>query len=87
MHVSVVVPCYRSAETLGTLVSEIHRVLSHEVDGYEVLLVVDGSPDDTYLVAKRLAESPHVRAILFSATTASTTHCSRASRWPRSKSS
>lgn len=68
MKVSVVIPCYRSAATLPRLVAGLHDVLGGEgapVEGYEVILVVDGSPDETYAVARRLErESPLVRALL-----------------------
>lgn len=69
MNLSVVIPCYRSADTLGTLVDELHSVLGNPglevVEDYEIILVVDGSPDATYAVARRLEkESPRVRALL-----------------------
>lgn len=64
MFVSVVVPCYRSARTLPSLVGRLDTALSEAAIGYEVLLVVDGSPDDTWEVAAGLArEHPEVRAI------------------------
>ncbi|GAA1591072.1 glycosyltransferase family 2 protein [Kribbella sancticallisti] len=64
MRVSVVVPCYRSAATLPRLVEGLVGVLPEVADGFEVVLVVDGSPDDTWLVAKGLAgEHEEVRAI------------------------
>jgi undecaprenyl-phosphate 4-deoxy-4-formamido-L-arabinose transferase len=44
MAVSVVIPCYRSAEILPTLVGRIEAVLSPDTV-FEVVLVVDGSPD------------------------------------------
>lgn len=59
---SVVVPAYRSARTLPALVDRISESLKSRA--FEVILVVDGSPDDTWDVAKRLTnESPHVVAI------------------------
>jgi undecaprenyl-phosphate 4-deoxy-4-formamido-L-arabinose transferase len=64
MYVSVVVPCYRSARTLPDLVARLDAVLPGATAGYEVILVVDGSPDDTWDVARGLAErSARVRAI------------------------
>lgn len=64
MSVSVVVPCYRSAGTLPALVARLQQVLPTVTTGYEIILVVDGSPDDTWDVAYELAqrEAP-VRAI------------------------
>lgn len=64
VSVSVVVPCYRSAATLPELVTRLHAVLPEVTDAFEVILVVDGSPDDTWQVAADLAEKfPEVRAI------------------------
>jgi undecaprenyl-phosphate 4-deoxy-4-formamido-L-arabinose transferase len=59
--VSVVIPCYRSEETIGKLISMLHSAL----DGweYEVICVVDGSPDQTWTVVAVLAEHPRVRAL------------------------
>ncbi|WP_426562369.1 glycosyltransferase family 2 protein [Angustibacter sp. McL0619] len=65
MKLSVVIPCYRSRDTLRPLVTRLHDVLATAVEDYEVILVVDGSPDDTYAVAHTLElESTHVRAVL-----------------------
>lgn len=57
MQVSVVVPCYRSAATLRELVSDLMPVLESSTTAYEIILVVDGSPDDTWLVARDLAHT------------------------------
>ncbi len=56
MFVSVVVPCYRSARTLPALVERLSAVLPGVTTSYEVILVVDGSPDlATWQVADELA--------------------------------
>ncbi|WP_052664293.1 glycosyltransferase [Nitriliruptor alkaliphilus] len=52
--VSVVVPCYRSAATLSTLVEGLHAALASEAS-YEIVLVNDSSPDDTWAAISRLA--------------------------------
>jgi glycosyltransferase involved in cell wall biosynthesis len=54
--VSVVVPCYKSESTLPLLVAQLLPVLGRTCVEYEILLVVDGSPDDTWSVAADLAE-------------------------------
>lgn len=54
MNLSVIIPCYRSRLTLPELVSRLHTELPKVADAYEVILVVDGSPDDTYAVARSL---------------------------------
>jgi glycosyltransferase involved in cell wall biosynthesis len=69
MDISVVIPCYRSKDTLPELVARLHAVLGAGAEGavgrYEVILVVDGSPDRTYPVARELERgSEHVRALL-----------------------
>lgn len=55
--VSVIIPCYRSSQTLPLLVESLVQVLrdSAFVSSHEIILVVDGSPDDTWGVASHLA--------------------------------
>ncbi|MEU4540993.1 glycosyltransferase family 2 protein [Streptosporangium sp. NPDC023825] len=55
MSVSVVIPCYRSARTLPVLVNRLMAVLRELSTPHEVILVVDGSPDDTWRTAAELA--------------------------------
>ena len=50
--VSVVVPCYRSGATLPALVDRLIPALDQCSAKSEVVLVVDGSPDDTWRVAR-----------------------------------
>lgn len=52
---SVVVPVYRSAEILPELIAELEPVLRGLDQPFEVLLVNDGSPDDSDAVIARLA--------------------------------
>ncbi|MGJ3510080.1 glycosyltransferase [Enemella sp. A6] len=66
MRVSVVIPCYRSRDTLPKLVERLLVELPKLTTAFEVIMVVDGSPDDTYAVAHAL-EVDHpgvVRAVL-----------------------
>lgn len=63
--ITVIIPCFRSAKVLPDLVSEVSANLSQLTSLYEVVLVVDGSPDDTWHVASSLA-SRTVRAIRLS---------------------
>jgi glycosyltransferase involved in cell wall biosynthesis len=53
--VSVVIPCYRSRESLPPLISRLIPVLRDLTQLHEVILVVDGSPDDTAQVARNIA--------------------------------
>ncbi|MDX1965377.1 MAG: glycosyltransferase family 2 protein [Pirellulales bacterium] len=61
---SVVVPVYRSQETLPPLVAELAAVLPQLASKYELLLVNDGSPDDSWPVIELLCQKyPWVRGI------------------------
>ncbi len=55
MKVSFVIPCYRSEQTLETVVTEIETKMS-TLNGYshEIILVNDCSPDGTYAVIQSL---------------------------------
>lgn len=51
--ISIVIPCYRSAEMLDEVVRRIDAALmTHD---YEIILVNDSSPDNTYEVIEKLA--------------------------------
>lgn len=53
--VSFVIPCYCSAMTIGNVVSEIQNKMKQmEKYTYEVILVNDSSPDDTYEVIRKI---------------------------------
>jgi glycosyltransferase involved in cell wall biosynthesis len=63
-HVSVVIPLYRSAATVATLVQGISTVLEERGVAYEIVLVDDGSPDDTWdCVVGILPEHRRVRGL------------------------
>lgn len=55
--VSFVIPCYRSEQTITHVVDEIRRTLARlsEYD-YEIILVNDCSPDNTFEVIRELCE-------------------------------
>lgn len=64
---SVVVPCYRSAGTLPELIFRLRAVLAGLGGPHEIILVVDGSPDDAWAVATDLSRThPDVRSIRLS---------------------
>ena len=53
--VSFVIPCYRSAQTIGKVVEEIDTTMqSLSAYKYEIVLVNDSSPDNTYEVIREL---------------------------------
>ena len=55
MKCSVVIPVYRSEQTLVPLIERLALVLPNIADSYEVVLVNDGSPDNSWAVIERLA--------------------------------
>lgn len=62
--VSVVVPVYNSEQTLEELVTRLRATLGRTSDSLEIILVNDGSPDRSWDVVSRLAETfPEVRGI------------------------
>jgi len=61
---SVVIPCYRSAESLPELIPVLVAELERLAPAHEIILVNDGSPDDTWPAIERLAAThPTVRGI------------------------
>ena len=54
--ISVVVPVYNGAQSLPDLVHRLHLTLSGLVERYEIILVNDGSRDDSWSVICRLAQ-------------------------------
>ena len=55
--VSFVIPCYRSAMTIGNVVKEIQDTMNAMDEYcYEIILVNDCSPDDTFDVIRKLCE-------------------------------
>src|SRR5262249_22203173 len=54
LDVSVVVPVYRSAETLPALVERLAKVFGQRGERFEIILVDDGSPDDSWAVMREL---------------------------------
>ncbi len=64
---SIIIPCYRSSETVGTVVVEAAAAMaSMGRDNLEIILVNDASPDEgkTWAKLKELAETlPYTKAI------------------------
>ena len=55
MKVSFVIPCYRSERTLESVVDEIRNKMKElSQEDYEIILVNDCSPDNTFAVIKKL---------------------------------
>lgn len=65
--VSFVIPCYRSENTIESVVTEIEETMAGIGQyGYEIILVNDCSPDGTFHVIRKLCrEKGHVKGIDF----------------------
>ncbi|HET9589804.1 MAG TPA: glycosyltransferase family 2 protein [Anaerolineales bacterium] len=64
MNLSIVIPVYRGEMFIEPLVLRIREALPKFAEQYEVILVNDGSPDDSWAVIERLArECSWVRGI------------------------
>ena len=57
MKLSFVIPCYNSEKTIEIVVSEIQKKMSEmNREDYEIILVNDCSPDNTFEVIRKLCE-------------------------------
>lgn len=64
MNISVVIPVYRGAGTLEPLVKRLGHVLPGISGDYEVILVNDGSPDNSWEIIQELSrDCPWVRGV------------------------
>src|SRR5215475_12392761 len=62
--ISVVVPAYRSSESLPVLIEQLEEVLNRARQNFEIIVVDDSSPDDTWETLKRLKQSrPRLKVI------------------------
>lgn len=64
MHLSVVSPIYKGEKMLDELVTRITKAVTPITEDYEIILVNDMSPDDSWQVIERLCEEDkHVKGI------------------------
>lgn len=62
--VGFVIPCYRSALTIEAVVNDIEKSVSRLNLNYEIILVNDSSPDNTFDVVSNLAQNNgHIKAV------------------------
>jgi glycosyltransferase involved in cell wall biosynthesis len=62
--ISLVLPAYNEADNIEPVIAEATPALASITDDYEIVVVDDGSRDDTAAVAKRaVAMDPHVRLV------------------------
>lgn len=66
LHISVVVPLFNEEESLPELTEWIDRVMSANSFTYEVILVDDGSKDNSWKTIEQLSiNNPHIKGIRF----------------------
>lgn len=66
MNISVIIPLYNEAESLPELTSWISRVMDKHSFSYEIILVDDGSNDESWEVIEQLkTENPFIIGIKF----------------------
>src|ERR1035437_5516494 len=66
LDISIVIPLYNEEESLPELVAWIDNVCSEHKYSYEVVLVDDGSRDNSWEVIKQLSiQYPAIKAIKF----------------------
>ncbi|HNT81330.1 MAG: Undecaprenyl-phosphate 4-deoxy-4-formamido-L-arabinose transferase [Bacteroidetes bacterium ADurb.Bin141] len=64
--ISVIIPLYNEEESLPELVSWIEKVMQQHHYSYEIIMIDDGSKDDSWKVIASLAEkNPQVRGFKF----------------------
>jgi glycosyltransferase involved in cell wall biosynthesis len=63
--VSAFFPCYNDADAIGKMVHDVYTTLETLVDDFEVIVVDDGSADDSVMVLHTLqTQYPRLRVIL-----------------------
>ena len=53
--ISVAIPCYRSKNTIEKVVDDLVNMFEQHKEKYQIILVNDGSPDETYSVLKKIS--------------------------------
>ncbi len=63
-HISVVSPVYRAENIVGELVLQLHKSISAITDHYEIILVNDSSPDDSWKkIEEECAKDKRVKGV------------------------
>lgn len=67
MKLSIVSPVYRAEKLIPILVSRIENAVLKITDDYEIILVEDGGPDDSWKVIEKIVkENPYVKGVKLS---------------------
>jgi glycosyltransferase involved in cell wall biosynthesis len=62
--ISLVMPAYNEADNIEPMVAEATPALEANADDYEIIVVDDGSADETAAITRRVMEThPHVRLV------------------------
>src|SRR3989338_1677229 len=56
---SIVIPLYNESEILFSLITELRNELNNEIKNYEILLIDDGSQDNTWQLIQMLSQKYH----------------------------
>ncbi len=65
--ISVVIPCYKEAAVIQDTLLTVHAFLKPRFERFEILVVTDGSPDETVSVVKDVQMNhPDIPIVLFS---------------------
>src|ERR1700742_1641027 len=60
--VSLIIPAYNDETTVGRLIDDADQLLSQACPDYEIIVINDGSKDNTLAVLQeKAASNPHVR--------------------------
>jgi dolichol-phosphate mannosyltransferase len=57
MKISVVIPCYQAESTIGELCSRLENSLEEITEDFEIILIDDGSRDDTWELISQFAKT------------------------------
>lgn len=64
IYLSVVVPAYKEAERIGSNLLEIKNFLSEKNFSHEIIVITDGTPDNTAEIARNyMGQVPNLRVI------------------------
>ena len=65
MMITVIIPCYRSENTIGQVVDDVKREIMVRKDNkYQIILVNDCSPDNTFAVIEKLTSEDKISSEL-----------------------